>query len=152
MQKILLPIALYSLLPLFPQHLVAEPENYPSPIDPLYQRTETVPDTNKESHSRIYPRPTGPVYKTGDEQLSCQQLDEQLARFESDTYSAKPGFYEDPYTGTSIWVSAIWAPEALTYLGYSGIAEYHENDRMNNAQNRIEALRRRKASLHCYEH
>ncbi|MCU7918486.1 MAG: hypothetical protein KZQ99_16440 [Candidatus Thiodiazotropha sp. (ex Dulcina madagascariensis)] len=101
---------------------------------------------------RMYPRPDGPVYQEGDDQLSCRQLDQRLTRLETQTYSAKPGFYEDPYTGASIWIGALWVPGALTYLGYSGIAEYHENDRTQAARSRIEALRRMKANLRCYEH
>lgn len=67
-------------------------------------------------------------------------------------YSDKPGFYEDPYTGASIWIGALWVPGALTYLGYSGIAEYNENDRIHHAQSRIDALRRMKANLRCHEY
>ncbi|MEW8497087.1 MAG: hypothetical protein AB2699_01165, partial [Candidatus Thiodiazotropha taylori] len=68
------------------------------------------------------------------------------------TYSAKPAFYEDPYAGASIFVGAVWAPGALAYLGYSGAAEFYEQDRVSEAQNRIEALRRMKARLRCYEY
>ncbi|MCU7877655.1 MAG: hypothetical protein AAES65_14905 [Candidatus Thiodiazotropha sp. (ex. Lucinoma kazani)] len=101
---------------------------------------------------RTYPRPVEPLYQKGDEQLSCRQLEQQLSHFESQSYSDKPGFYEDPYTGASIWIGALWVPGALSYLGYSGIAEYHENDRIHHAQSRIDALRRMKANLRCHEY
>ena len=151
MRRNLFKITLYALLPLFSQCLTAETGTYPSPVDPLYQRGETPPGPSDEWNTRLYPRPVGPFYQQGDEQLDCRQLDEQLAKLETDTYSAKPGFYEDPYTGASIWIGAVWAPGALTYLGYSGVAEYYENDRVHHAQNRIEALRHMKAKLRCYE-
>jgi hypothetical protein len=152
MLKTLFKTASYTLLALFAQNLLAEMVKHPSPIDPLYQSISYSPDPADKEQSRLYPRPMGPAFELGDEQLSCQQLEEQLARFESETYSAKPGFYEDPFTGASIFIGAVWAPGALAYLGYSGVAEYYENDRVGEAHNRIEALRRMKAKLHCYEY
>lgn len=153
MQMTLFKIAAYALMVLFTQHLYAELANHPSPIDPLYQNvSNSTKKKDEEKDSRFYPRAMGPVYKPTDKQLSCRQLDDQLASLESDTYSAKPGFYEDPYTGASIFIGAVWAPATLAYLGYSGAAEYAENDRVNDAQNRIEALRRMKANLHCHEY
>ena len=149
---------LYMLLLMFCHGVSAELNTYPSPIDPLYQSrsgTFRSPDTKGDAtnrENRFYPRPTGPVFKPGDKLLSCRQLDDRLAVLESDTYSAKPGFYEDPYAGASVFVGAVWAPGALVYLGYSGAAEYTEYDRVSDAQNRIEALRRMKAELHCYEY
>ncbi len=113
-------------------------------------QTEDIPTGSQTT--RLYPRPMGPQFQAEDAALNCRQLDQTIAVLESDTYSAKPGFYEDPYHGASIWVGAIWAPGALAYLGYSGVAEYYEDDRINDSQNRIEALRRMKARLHCYEY
>ncbi|MBT3013704.1 MAG: hypothetical protein KUF77_19085 [Candidatus Thiodiazotropha sp. (ex Lucina aurantia)] len=101
--------------------------------------------------ARAYPRPVEPLYEEGDEQLSCRQLEQRLSHLESQSYSAKPGFYEDPYTGASIWIGSLWVPGALSYLGYSAIAEYRENDRLHHNQSRIEALRRMKANLRCHE-
>jgi predicted PhzF superfamily epimerase YddE/YHI9 len=100
---------------------------------------------------RAYPRPVEPLYEEGDGQLTCRQLEQQLSQLESRSYTAKPGFYEDPYTGASIWIGSLWVPGALSYLGYSAIAEYQENDRLHHIQSRIEALRRMKANLRCYE-
>ncbi|MES9862029.1 MAG: hypothetical protein ABW157_06990 [Candidatus Thiodiazotropha sp. LLP2] len=158
MQITLPKITAYTLMLLFSHSITAEISTYPSPIDPLYQSRSDAPkpsdskDDSSNKETRFYPRPTGPVFQAGDEQLNCRQLDQQLATLESDTYSAKPGFYEDPYTGASIFIGAVWAPGALAYLGYSGAAEYYESDRVNDAQNRIEALRRMKAKRHCYEY
>jgi hypothetical protein len=157
MQTNPLKFLVYTLLILLSHSLKAEIGNHPSPIDPLLQsttKTSTQPTSTQSPESRdrrYYPRPMGPVYKAGDEQLSCRQLDQQLASLEMDTYSAKPGFYEDPYAGASIFVGAVWAPGTLAYLGYSGVAEYYEQDRVGKAENRIEALRRMKARLRCYE-
>ncbi|MEW8562953.1 MAG: hypothetical protein AB2541_12630 [Candidatus Thiodiazotropha sp.] len=100
---------------------------------------------------RAYPRPVEPLYEESDEAMDCRQLEQRLAELESQTYSAKPGFYEDPYTGASIWIGSLWVPGALSYLGYSAIAEYQENDRLHYNQSRIEGLRRIKANLRCHE-
>lgn len=104
-----------------------------------------------DDETRAYPRPVEPLYEEGDEQLNCRQLEQQLSQLESHSYTAKPGFYEDPYTGASIWIGSLWVPGALSYLGYSAIAEYQENDRLHHTQSRIEALRRMKANLRCHE-
>jgi hypothetical protein len=152
MHKTLIILTAYTLL-LLSQHLYAEIGNHPSPIDPLYHKVEPASDQNQDnSEAKFYPRPMGPSYRPGDEQLNCRQLDEQLARLESDTYSGKPGFYEDPFAGASIFIGAVWAPGALAYMGYSGAAEAYENNRISEAQNRIEALRRMKAKMRCYEY
>jgi hypothetical protein len=100
---------------------------------------------------RAYPRPVEPLYEEEDKQLNCRQLEQRLSQLESQSYTAKPGFYEDPYTGASIWIGSLWVPGALSYLGYSAIAEYQENDRLHHTQSRIEALRRMKANLRCHE-
>jgi hypothetical protein len=104
-----------------------------------------------DDQPRAYPRPVEPLHETGDEQLDCRELEQRLSQLESRSYSAKPGFYEDPYTGASIWIGSLWMPGALSYLGYSAIAEFQENDRLHHTQSRIEALRRMKAKLRCHE-
>lgn len=104
-----------------------------------------------EDQPRAYPRPVEPLHEEGDEQLDCRQLEQRLSALEGQSYSAKPGFYEDPYTGASIWIGSLWVPGALSYLGYSAIAEYQENDRLHHTQSRIEGLRRMKANLRCHE-
>ncbi|MES9992332.1 MAG: hypothetical protein ABW098_10285 [Candidatus Thiodiazotropha sp.] len=100
---------------------------------------------------RAYPRPVEPIYEEADKELDCRQLEQRLSELESLSYTAKPGFYEDPYTGASIWIGSLWVPGALSYLGYSAIAEYQENDRIHHNQSRIEGLRRIKANLRCHE-
>ncbi|MET0065703.1 MAG: hypothetical protein ABW076_05095 [Candidatus Thiodiazotropha sp.] len=122
------------------------------PDDDLLSMNRPQPATEEPRTTRVYPSPVGPRFEAGDAALNCRQLDQAIAMLENDTYTAKPGFYEDPYTGASIWISAIWAPGALAYLGYSGVAEYYEDDRIHDAQSRIEALRRIKAQSHCYEY
>ncbi len=99
----------------------------------------------------LYPQPLTPRFEAGDDQLSCDQLNLEIARLNPQTYSGKPGFYNDPYHGASLWTGAVWAPGAWSYLAYSGVAEYAEYTRMHDAQNRIEALRYLKARRRCHE-
>jgi hypothetical protein len=135
------------------QYLLAAPGDAFNPIDPLYRQAHTTKHPeNPTPTRRYYPRAMGPNYQDHDKGLDCRQLDEKIALLENNTYSAKPSFHEDPYTGASIWIGAVWAPGTLAYLGYSGVAEYYEQDRVQNAQNRIEALRHLKARLRCYEY
>jgi hypothetical protein len=117
---------------------------------PLILMLATIPAI-ADDQSRAYPRPIEPLYEEGDKELDCRTLELHLSELESRSYSAKPGFYEDPYTGASIWIGSLWVPGALSYLGYSAVAEYQENDRLHHTQSRIEALRRMKARLRCHE-
>lgn len=99
----------------------------------------------------LYPQPLAPTFEEGDETLSCEELNRQLAQLIPQTYSVKPEFYNDPYHGASLWGGAVWAPGAWSYLAYSGVVEYEEYSRMRDAQNRIEALRYLKARRRCHE-
>lgn len=99
----------------------------------------------------LYPRPLTPGFEAGDEHLTCRDLEERLASTYMQTFSDKPGFYADPYHGASIWTGTLWAPGALSYLAYSGVAEYAEQARVQEAQNRMEALRYLKARRRCHE-
>lgn len=99
----------------------------------------------------LYPQPLTPHFEEGDEQLTCDQLNQQIARLSPQTYSSKPDFYNDPYHAASLWGGAIWAPGAWSYMAYSGVAEYAEYSKMQDAQSRIEALRYLKARRRCHE-
>jgi hypothetical protein len=82
--------------------------------------------------------------------MSCRELEKQLATLEPLTYSDKAEFYSDPAHGAAIWGGMLWAP-ALGYLGYSGLVEYQQEQRMADARARIAQLRQLKAQRHCYE-
>ncbi|MCU7798029.1 MAG: hypothetical protein KZQ73_11765 [Candidatus Thiodiazotropha sp. (ex Semelilucina semeliformis)] len=99
----------------------------------------------------LYPQPVTPRFEEGDDQLTCRELEQQLSSLSRQTYSDKPGFYDDPYHGASIWAGTLWAPGAWGYLAYSGTAEYTEHARVHEAASRIEALRHLKARRRCYE-
>ncbi len=99
----------------------------------------------------LYPQPLNPQFEEGDENLTCDELNLRIARLNPQTYSSKPGFYDDPYHAASIWIGAVWVPGAWSYMAYSGVAEYAEYDRMQDAENRIEALRYLKARRRCHE-
>jgi hypothetical protein len=98
----------------------------------------------------LYPHPPAPAIRPADRDLSCAQLDREIAELEPLTYSYKPGFYQDPAHGAAIWGGAL-APPVAGYLIYSGVAEYYDEERMLDARNRIEVLRRLKAYRRCYE-
>ena len=99
----------------------------------------------------LYPQPLTPHFKEGDNQLTCDELNLEIARLNPKTYSDKPGFYDDPLHGASIWGGAVWAPGLWGYLPYSGVAEYAEQNRQRDNMNRIEALRYLKARRRCHE-
>ena len=101
--------------------------------------------------TRLYPQPLTPVFDEADEQMTCDELNLEIARLNPQTYSLKPGFYDDPYHAASIWIGAIWAPGAWSYMAYSGVAEFSESSRMKDAENRIEALRYLKARRRCHD-
>jgi len=99
----------------------------------------------------LYPQPLVPRFETGDEGLGCFELEQRIMALIPLTYSGKPGFYDDPYHGASLWGGTLWAPGLWSYLAYSGAAEYAEYSRTRQAQERIEALRLLKAKQRCYE-
>jgi hypothetical protein len=99
----------------------------------------------------LYPQPLIPHFKEGDEQLTCDELNLEMAHLIPQTYSSKPGFYNDPYHGASLWGGAVWAPGVWSYMAYSGVTEYSEYRRIRDAHNRIEALRYLKARRRCHE-
>jgi hypothetical protein len=99
----------------------------------------------------LYPQPLTPRFEAGDERLTCRDLEERLAALYMQTYSGKPGFYDDPYNGASLWAGTLWSPGAWSYLAYSGVADYAEYARMHDAENRMQALRYLKARRRCHE-
>ena len=98
----------------------------------------------------LYPHPPSPVYQPGDRDLSCAALEAELTALEPLTYSYKPGFYRDPGHGAAILIGMV-EPAALSYLLYSGVAEYYDQKRIIDARHRIAVLRQLKAYRHCYE-
>ncbi len=98
----------------------------------------------------LYPHPPSPIYQSGDQDLSCRQLEVELSALEPLTYSYKPGFYRDPAHGAAILVGMA-EPIAWSYFIYSGLAEYYDEKRMMDARHRIAVLRQLKAYRYCYE-
>jgi hypothetical protein len=99
----------------------------------------------------LYPQPLTPRFEEGDAKLTCDELNLEITRLSPQAYSAKPGFYDDPLHGASVWGGAVWAPGLWAYLPYSGVAEYTEQQRIRDSMNRIEALRYLKARRRCHE-
>lgn len=104
-------------------------------------------------HSRgfLYPYPPSPEYRTGDEDLTCDELDRQLLALQPLTYPSRPDFYYDPAHGAAIWAGVFWGP-AWCYLPYSGVVlEQQDLRRVLDSRRHIKKLRRLKARHHCYE-
>jgi hypothetical protein len=99
----------------------------------------------------LYPQPLTPHFEEGDNELTCDELNLEIARLYPQSYSDKPGFYDDPLHGAAIWGGAIWAPGLWSYLPYSGVADYAEHSRQRDSMSRIEALRYLKARRRCHE-
>lgn len=109
-----------------------------------------IPSLASAAEMAIYPHPPSPVYQAGDRELTCPQLETELSELEPLTYSYKPGFYRDPAHGAAIF-GGLFIPPAWGYLGYSGLAEYYDEQRIISARHRIAVLRRLKAYRRCYE-
>ena len=110
-----------------------------------------LPAASLDAGPSLYPHPLAPRYEPGDDQLTCRDLEDRLSALQMETYSDKPGFYEDPYTGASLWGGILWTEGAWSYLAYSGVADYAEYLRTSKAADRMEALRRLKARRRCHE-
>lgn len=99
----------------------------------------------------LYRTPTAPMPSPADRQKNCLALEQEIAALQPRTYSYKPGFYNDPYQGTSVWVGTTLFMPAYALSGYLAYLQYQEDARIISAEERIEALRHLKARQHCFE-
>lgn len=99
----------------------------------------------------LYRTPAVPTPSAADRQKNCIALEQEIAGLQPQTYSYKPGFYNDPYQGTSIWVGTTLFMPAYALSGYLAYLQYQENARIISAEERIEVLRHLKARHHCFE-
>ncbi|MCW8908009.1 MAG: hypothetical protein OQL28_12230 [Sedimenticola sp.] len=99
----------------------------------------------------LYRTPAVPTPSPGDRQKNCIALEQEIASLQPQTYSYKPGFYDDPYQGTSVWVGTTLFMPAYALSGYLAYLQYQENARVISAEERIEVLRHLKARHHCFE-
>ena len=83
--------------------------------------------------------------------MSCLQLEHEIRALQPQTYSYKPGFYEDSTQGAAIWVGSTMFWPVLGVVAWGGYYEYAEGGRKVSAENRLAELRQLKAELHCFE-
>lgn len=99
----------------------------------------------------LYRTPAVPSPSAADRQKNCIALEQEIAGLQPQTYSYKPGFYDDPYQGASVWVGTTLFMPAYALSGYLAYLQYQENARIISAEDRIEVLRHLKARHHCFE-
>ncbi len=99
----------------------------------------------------IYSRPEAPKGAEEDYGKSCNLLEQEIVSLLPLTYSKKPALSEDPYVGTAATVGTVAFPVALTYLAYPVAFDHIEQNQIEAATRRIEALRLVKASKRCFE-
>lgn len=99
----------------------------------------------------LYRTPAVPTPSAADRQKNCIALEQEIAGLQPQTYSYKPGFYDDPYQGVSVWVGTTLFMPAYALSGYLGYLQYQENARIISAEERIEVIRHVKAQHHCFE-
>jgi len=99
----------------------------------------------------LYRTPAVPTPSAEDRQKNCIALEQEIAGLQPHTYSYKPGFYDDPYQGVSVWVGTTLFMPAYALSGYLAYLQYQENARIISAEERIEVLRHLKARHHCFE-
>ena len=85
---------------------------------------------------------------------SCEELDYAITYLLPDTYSYKPGFYDDKYHGAAIWGSitdefSIFEHSWL-FLPYSWLVGYLEEGQQHKAFYQVEKMRRAKAMKNCF--
>lgn len=116
-------------------------------------------DENRQS---LYHIPKQLITMPQDMQKSCITLDNEIVELLPLTYSYIPDFFSDPYTNASIFVGTtnildlnvklrVEFPLTYVFLIYYGYEKRKERDRQVLVHNRIETLRRAKASKHCFE-
>ena len=101
--------------------------------------------------SALYRTPVLPEFMPEDIAKSCIELEREIAAQVPLTYSYRPGFYEDPYVGTAIFVGTTMAPIAYALLLAPTYGALSDRARVQPAEERIAILRRIKAEKHCFE-
>ena len=86
-----------------------------------------------------------------DEQLSCAELDKEITALFDQTYSNRPGLYEDPLNGVAFWVGSLHYWPVAGLGGYSAVLGHLEKRRIHGVERRVELLRRLKSRRHCFE-
>lgn len=114
-------------------------------------RQSAAEEHNSFQQIDLYRTPTVPTPSAADRQRNCLALEQEIAALQPQTYSYKPGFYDDPYQGASVWVGTTLFMPAYALSGYLAYLDYQENARIISAEERIEALRHLKARQHCFE-
>jgi hypothetical protein len=99
----------------------------------------------------LYRQPHVPNPSVYDRLKDCRQLELELRALQPETYSYKPGFYEDSQQGAAIWVGTTMFWPAYGVVAWSAVTEYGEQGRIINAENRIAELRQLKAEMRCFE-
>lgn len=115
------------------------------------QAEHTTPITNPLEKIDLYRQPHVPQPTAADEAMSCLQLEHEIRALQPQTYSYKPGFYEDSTQGAAIWVGSTMFWPVLGVVAWSGYYEYAEGGRKVSAENRLAELRQLKAEKHCFE-
>ncbi len=120
------------------------------------QASEALEDAKQPLASApdVYRTPPSGELAKEDLAKSCRELEQEMRVLVPQTYSYKPGFYDDPVHGTALWlgITSTVAP-IVSYgiFGYSGYVEHQENKRIHTAQDRIGQLRQLKAEKRCFE-
>jgi hypothetical protein len=85
---------------------------------------------------------------------SCEELDDAITYLLPSSYSYKPGFYDDNYTGAAVWGSTVGKftifESSWLYLPYSWLIGYLEEGKQHKAFYHVEQMRRAKAIKNCY--
>ncbi len=115
------------------------------------QAEHATPIANPLEKIDLYRQPHVPQPTAADEAMSCLQLEHEIRALQPQTYSYKPGFYEDPTQGAAIWVGSTMFWPALGVVAWGGYYEYAEGGRKVTAENRLSELRLLKAEKHCFE-
>ncbi len=100
----------------------------------------------------IYRRPRFPAPEglNKDRTLSCRELEQEMVSLVPQTYSYKPGFFDDSLQGAALWLGSEYK-EAYWFVLYGLYFDYQESRRIIPAEDRIEVLRRLKAEKRCFE-
>lgn len=106
---------------------------------------------NSAAAVQLYRTPVAPRIDAQDLDKSCVELEREMLAITPLTYSYKPGFYDNPYQGGSLFLGTLFSPAFYLFPAYDYYLGYRERARIIPAENRIETLRRLKADKHCFE-
>lgn len=119
-------------------------------VQPLPQAVKPVADAVRREAVKVQEFAAGPRYiEFPTPNGTCAQIYDEMVRLMPRTYNYKPEFYEDPRNAALGMLGFVFTPVFYGWA-YTALDNYSEGRQIDNANMRIDALRRAAAQQDCW--